>query len=1021
MNLIKLALKLRLLVLIASIFVAGGGLWAVLNSPIDAFPKIGNVQVQIVSQWLGKAPSEVETQVTYPIELAMRGVSNVTTIRSTTVFGLSLVNVVFKDGTNINLARQQVAENLAITQLPAGVLPIMAPTTSGMGDPIQYNIVGSNDLMLTRDIQDWVVKPQLITVDGVAGVNSFGGTTKQYQVLVDPNKLVRYRVNIIQVLNAVANNNLNTGANLLSTGPEAIAIRGVGIIQNTDDIGSIIVTSRNGIPVYVRDVATVQIGGAYKVGTVLLNGTEVTSAMITTRAGENTLKVIDGVKLKLAQINKQLPNGIKAEVFYDQSELIHKAVHKVTSALIEGAILVILVLFLFLGNLRSAVIVAITLPLSILLSFIIMNMMGMSSNLMSLSGLAIGIGMMVDASIVMVENINRHIGENLHKGGSMSVMQIVSAATKEVARPIIFAIAIIMIVFLPIFSFSGMEGKMFKPLAISITLALGSSLLLALTLVPVLSSLLLTLNDEEKENKLVNWLEAKYKPILAWGLDNTKSILICATVALFASFSLFFFMGSEFIPRIDEETTLVRLTLPPSMSIEESAVIGKKASDLIKTIPEVDRVVDRMGRADLGADPMASGDHDIFVITKPKKQWRKGMTNDKINEEIARLLEPIPAKYLEFSQPIEDRVNEMLTGVKSQVAIKLYGDDFSVLEENGKRIVSILSKTKGVVDIKMPTLSGFNQLEIRLNRQAIAKHGINIADAQAIIETSISGKEATVVLDGQKRYSLIVKLPNEYRNSVEAFKHILVPDAMGNGIPLGQIADFVMVDTVPVISRENGQRFIAIQFNVRGSDVTSAVNAAMKDIDKIKLPLGYHIDVGGQFENQKRATATLLVAIPIALFLITVLLYMTFNSLKFAGLILLNVPFAMMGGIIAMFISGQYLSVPASVGFIALFGIAMQNGIILMSYLKQLRESGMGVDEAITTSCHLRLRPVLMTALVGSLGIVPLLLATGTGSEVSRPLATVVVGGLISSTILTLLLLPVVYKWVEEKWGDRIK
>jgi len=1024
-RLIAFALKQRLLVIIGVFLLVGAGVYAFNKLPIDAFPDVTNVQVQIITEAPGRSPVEVEKLITYPVEVQMTGLPKMEELRSLSKFGLSMVTVVFEDDVDIYFARQLILERLieAKEKLPAGVEPVMGPVSTGLGEIYQYTLErpegSKNDiagLMELRTIQDWIVRPILKTVSGVTDVNAFGGHVKQYQVLIEPDRLRKFNLTLNEVFEAVAENNSNAGGDILEHASERYIIRGVGLVQSLKDIEDIVIKSYGGTPVYVKDVASITFGPETRHGAIVKDGKgEAVAGIVMMIKGGSGKEVVAGVKKKVEEINAGniLPDGVKIKPFYDRTELVNACIGTITKALEEGGILVVVILFLFLGNIRSALIVAATLPVAALTTFIAMQWMGMSANLMSLGGLAIAIGMMVDGSVVMIENIFRHLSEKEHhKEGRLH--KILESA-KEVGRPITFGIVIIIIVFLPLFTLEGMEGKMFSPMAYTISIALFVSLILSLTLSPVLASLFLK-GGQEEDVFIVRWIKRFYMPVLGWALRKKFVVLAGAVAMLIASLAIFPLLGTEFMPTLDEGSLTTQVIRLPSISLPESVEIENKVQQALLKFPEVVTVVSKIGAAEIATDPMGPNISDPIIILKPRDEWTSASTREELVEKIREELEKIPGIGLNITQPIALKVDELISGVKSQVAVKLFGDDMDVLNEKADSIAKAMSSVKGVTDLRVEQTAGQPYITVDIDRRKIARYGINIADIQEIIETAIGGKVATDVFEGDKRFSVLLRFPEGKRNSVEAIGNIFVNASNGANIPLSMLARVYMSEGPVQISRDNSKRRIVIESNVEGRDIGGFVKEAEEVIAReVKLPSGYYIAWGGAFENQQRAMKRLSIIVPLTIALIFFLLFSAFNSLKYAALIIMNLPFALIGGIFGLLISGQYLSVPASVGFIALFGVAVLNGVVLVSYINKLREEGLGLEEAISTGCERRLRPVLMTALVAILGLIPMLFATGPGSEIQKPLATVVVGGLITSTILTLLVLPTLYRWFEEK------
>ncbi|HEY9899527.1 MAG TPA: efflux RND transporter permease subunit [Pantanalinema sp.] len=1011
-RLIRFSLRQRLLTLIICLMLVGVGLFSFQRLPIDAFPDVTNVQVQILTEAEGLAPAEVERLVTYPIEIEMNGLPKVAQVRSASKFGLSVITVVFHDGVDIYFARQLIGERLSNvqSQMPEGVRPAMGPVATGMGEVFQYSVEGPLSLAERRSIQDWIVRPFLRAVPGVTEVNSLGGLLKQHQVEVKPDRLAAYGLALHDVVDAVARNNANAAGNYLEHGDEQYLIRGLGLVQRPEELESTVVATRQGHPVYLRDVARIVEGAAPRQGAATRDGQETVVGIVMKLKGENSREVIGRVKERLAEANKILPPGVKLEPFYDQLELVEKAVLTVEKSLLEGGVLVVAVLLFFLWNLRSSMIVAVTIPLAMLFAFAMMKLFNLPGNLMSLGGLAIGLGMMVDAAIVMVENIFRHLSE---EHGEHPLVETIYRSAAEVGRPVVFAIAIIIVVFLPLFTLQGMEGKMFSPMAFTISFAMLGSLFLALTLVPVLASYWLKGPLSEKENPLLTHVRRGYARALDWSLTHGSWLLGGSVAALLASFALVPSLGSEFLPKMDEGSTVITASRLPSISLTKANAQSMAVEKILKAFPEVEAVVSRTGRAEVASDPMDVSQSDIFVKLKPREEWVTAKDKEALVEKMQEAVSHVPGIGLSFGEPIAVRVDEMVSGVKSQVAVKVFGDDMAVLADQAAKIQAVLQKVPGAINVKTEQTAGLAQVQIRYDREALARHGLAIDDLGEVVSAAIGGKVATEIQEGQRRIGVAVRLSEGDRNDPDKLGTILVPTPTGARVPLGNLARITVESGPAMISRENGQRRIVIEANVRGRDIGSFVAEAKEALKReVPTPSGYWITWGGQFESQQRAMATLSIVVPIVIGLIFALLFGTFGSVTQSALILLNIPFALIGGIVALFLSGQHLSVSASVGFIALFGVAVQNGVILVSTFNKLRHEGLGLESAVREAAAVRLRPVLMTAMVASLGLVPLALSHGIGSEIQRPLAWVVIGGLFTSTALTLFLLPVLYRWL---------
>ena len=1013
-RIIDLVLRQRLPVLLSLAALIGFGLFCYKTISIDAFPDVTNVQVQIISEAPGMSPLEAEKFVTAPIELQMSGLTGLKETRSISKYGLSLVTLVFEDKVDIYFARQLALERLIEVRekLPKGVEPTFGPISTGLGEVYQYTLEGKGkSLMDLRTLQDWVMRKALKTVPGVIDVNSHGGDVKEYQVIVSPEKLIKYNLSLRQIFESVARNNANASGSYMNIGGERYIIRGLGLLKTLDDIGNIVVASSRGTPVFVKDIAELRLGPALTLGAAVKNGEEAVTGIVLLVKGGNSMVVVDKVKQKIKEINKMLPDGVKAVPYYDRADLVKRVLSTITKALAEGSILVVIVLFIFLGSVRTALVVTLSLPLTVLLTFVFMRQWGLTANLMSLGGLAIAIGMIVDGAVVIVENVFRQLSER--KGEPR--IHIVAEASKEVVRPVFFGILIITIVFLPLFTLTDVEGKMFIPLALTVVMALISSLIVSFVFVPVFSLYILKPGKEE-DTRLLSAIKRRFRPALDWTLRNRKKVVAGSSALLAVSLAILPFIGREFMPTMQEGSLVIQPIRFPSVSLEESVEIEKKFQKVLFTFPEVETVVSRIGAGGIATDPQGPEISDPIITLKPRSQWKTAKTQEALIAKMREKLEAsMPGMSFNFTQPIALRVDELISGVKSQLAIKIFGDDLDVLKKKAEEIARIMAVIKGTMDLRVEQVSGQPYLHIDFDRKETARYGINISDVQDIIETAMRGGRPTELFEGDKRFAVRIRFPEEKRNNAESIGKVLAPVQEGRGIPLNNLARLQLLEGPNQISRENGQRRIVIECNLKGRDMGSFVEEAQERIaSQVTFPAGYTMKWGGQFENQQRAMNRLIVIVPITMVLILALLYFTFHSIRNALLIILNIPFALIGGIMALFISGQYLSVPASVGFIALFGIAALNGIVLVSCLNQLRREGMPLDEAVRRGTELRLRPVLMTASVTLLGLVPLLLSSGIGSEIQKPLAVVVVGGLITSTLLTIFVLPTFYKWFEE-------
>lgn len=1022
-SMIRAALSQRLVVVVLALVMCGFGLRAAMNLSVDAFPDVTNVQVQVATEAPGRSPEEIERFVTVPLEIAMTGLPGLAEMRSLNKSGLSIITLVFTDATDVYFARQLVTERLieVTPRMPEGIVPVLGPVSTGLGEVYQYTLDHPDDgkreltqaeLTERRTIQDWVARPLLRSIPGVAEINSQGGYVKQYQVLVDPARLRHYNLSVRQVVQAVADNNANASGGILPQVTEQYLIRGVGMIRTLDDIGNIVLKEQGGVPVYVRDVAKVQIDAEVRQGAIIKGGyTEGVSGIVLMMRGGNAKEVVTRVKERVEEINSKgmLPGGLQIVPYYDRTDLVDSALWTVGKVLIEGIFLVVVVLFIFLGDVRSSLIVVATLIITPLSTFILMNKYGISANLMSLGGLAIAIGLMVDATVVVVENVFHKLGQAGNSRGER--IRTVLSATVEVATPTIFGIAIIILVFLPLMTLQGIEGKMFGPLALTIAMALAISLAVSLFLSPVLCSYFLK-GGADHDTKLIGFLKRHYLRLLDGATARNRLTLAVAVALLIGSLGLFPFLGKSFMPTMKEGALTPQINRVPSISLDESIRMEMAAMKEVAQVPGVKSVVSKLGRGESPADPAGPNESDPIVLLDPESE----RTQDEIDEEIRQRLSKIPGVQIVLSQPISERVDEMVTGVRSQLAVKVFGDELEELKEVSEQVARILKSVSGSTDIRIERLSGQQALTVDIDRKAIARHGLNVADVQSLLESAIGGRDVTTLYEGERRYSVVVRFPESYRGSPEAIGATLLTTAAGAQVPLSSLAKIELVDGPAQISREGGKRRVVVGANVEGRDLAGFVAEVEQRLDKeVKLPDGYYFKFGGQFENMERAMGTLQVIVPLTIVAIFFLLFLLFNSIKLASLIILVLPFASIGGLIGLFVTGEYVSVPASVGFIALWGIAVLNGVVLVSSIRQLRQDGMDVAEAVREGCTQRFRPVMMTATVALLGLVPFLFATGPGSEVQRPLAIVVIGGLITSTLLTLVVLPTLYRWFDDK------
>ncbi|MBK8189226.1 MAG: efflux RND transporter permease subunit [Vampirovibrionales bacterium] len=1019
-NFLSSLIKQRLLICIVFFLCILGGVISFKNLPIDAFPDLTNNQVQVLTEAPGMAPVEAEQLVTVPIESIMNGLPKVAEVRSISKFGLSVVTVVFEDNVDTYFARQLVNERLqsAKSRLPDNINPELGPITTGMGEIYQYVVEGhgysATDL---KTLHDWEIKYQLRTVPGVNEINTWGGFTQEYQVTVFPEKLMQFGLTMNDVFEALKNNNDNFSGGIIEHHSEQYIVRGLGRINSLEDIGNILIKKQGEAPIPINQVARLEYGKALRQGAVTKDGMgEVVTGIVMMLKGENSREVIERVKEKMAEIKKGLPEGIHLHAFYDQTQLVEQTIKTVETNLIEGGMLVIVVLLVMLGNLRAALIVASVIPISMMFSFMGMKALGLSANIMSLG--AIDFGMIVDGSIVMVENTVRKLSHP--DNPKSSTFEVIQDSLKEMARPILFGILIITVVYMPILALEGMEYKMFSPMVFTVCFALLGSLITAMTLVPVLCSFFLKGKVTEKESFVIKAVREPYLKLLDKALNNRQKTVGIAVILFVLTMASLPFMGTEFVPELDEGDLIIEVRNIPSISLNEATVVSTRIEKVVKQVPEVVTVVSKTGRPDLATDPMGVYQTDVYVMLKPKNQWSWGRTKENIVEELSeRLNQNIPGTSFNFTQPIAMRVDELVSGVRSDIAVKLFGDDINILMAKASEIEKVVRTVKGVADLQVEKLSGSGQLLITPDRQKMARYGVNIADIRILVETAILGTPVSEVLDGKKRFTLRVKFPEGSSIEPEAIERLLIETANGPRIPLAQVAKVEIGQGLEVVNREFGQRRIIVQSNVRGRDIGSFVKEGQEKIEKaVKLPPGYYIEWGGQFENQQRAMNKLMLVVPLSILIIFFLLMATFSSYKHALLVMLNVPFALIGGVIALWVRGMYLNVPACIGFIALFGVAVLNGLVLVSYINQLRVEGKDLLTAIREGTETRLRPVLMTALVATLGFMPMALSTGSGAEVQKPLATVVIGGLITSTLLTLVVLPVIYSWLSEKEED---
>ncbi len=1012
-SLIRFALTQRVLVLLAVLLLTGSGYYAYQQLPIDAFPDVSPAQVKIIVKSPGMTPEEVESRITAPIELELLGIPHQTMLRSIAKYALTDITVDFAEGTDIYWARQQVAERLnnIWPGLPEGIAGGMAPMTTPLGEMFMFTIEGGElSLMQRRTLLDWVIRPALRTVEGVADVNVLGGLVRTFEVVPDNRKMAARNIGMDRLIEVLQRNNKNDGAGRIDEGEEAILVRAEGRIQSLQDVRNIVVDTANNTPIKIGDIAEVRIGALTRYGAVSQNGDrEVVEGLVLSLRGANARRTVQLLEQKLEEIRPAFPEGVTVNVFYNRGDLVNKAIHTVNKALLEAVVLVIVLLILFLGNLRAALTVALILPLAALSTFILMQAANMSANLMSLGGLSIAIGMLVDAAVVVVENTITRLSDR-DKAKRLPRLHLIYRATREVAVPVTSGILIIIIVFLPLLTLQGLEGKLFAPVALTIVFALSASLLLSLTVIPVLTSYLLRQVGHE-EPWLPRQLHKLYRPVLDWCLDNSKKVFALAIVLFLISIFVFTRIGSTFMPTLDEGDIIVQLEKLPSISLAQSVALDQQVQkNILAKVPEVRQIIARVGSDEIGLDPMGLNETDTFMVLKPQEQWRMSSKQELI-AAIREAMQETPGIAYGFTQPIEMRVSEMLTGVRGDVAVKLFGSDLQVLNRKAEQIATVLQQIGGASDVFTRRNEGMQFLQVKLDRLAAGRLGLDGDAIEAMLRVQIEGLQLGIVQEGIKRTPLILR----GISNTASFENLQITLPDGGHVPITTIAKLERVEGVVSIAREKGQRFVVIRCNVQGRDLVGFVDEARQAVsEQIELPIGYYVQWGGQFENQQRASKRLALVIPVSLGLIFLLLFSTFGSIRQAVLVLSNIPLAMIGGVFALWLSSEYLSVPASVGFIALLGIAVLNGVVMLSYFNQLRATGMERLQVVKMGSARRLRPVLMTAGIAAFGLLPLLFATGPGSEIQRPLAIVVIGGLISSTLLTLILLPILYRQFGE-------
>ena len=1036
-KLIRAAIEHRWLVLLAVIGMAAVGVFNYQKLPIDAVPDITNVQVQINTQAPGYSPLETEQRVTYPIETVMAGLPNLEQTRSLSRYGLSQVTVIFKDGTDIYFARQLVNERIqeAREKLPSGITPALGPISTGLGEIYLWTVEAKDGAKKPdgmpytatdlREIQDWIIKPQLRNVPGVTEINSIGGYAKEYQISPIPERLASLGVTLQDIVTALDRNNGNVGAGYIEKRGEQYLVRAPGQVKTLEDIGNVILSSAGGVPIRVRDVADVGLGRELRTGAATDNGREVVLGTVFMLIGQNSRTVSQAVDKKMVEINRSLPEGVHAVTVYDRTVLVDKAISTVKKNLLEGAILVIVILFLFLGNIRAAIITATVIPLSMLFTFTGMVHYKVSANLMSLGALDFGI--IIDGAVVIVENCVRRLAHaQAHQGRPLTRAERfheVFLASKESRRALLFGQLIIMVVYLPIFALTGVEGKMFHPMAFTVVAALVGAMILSVTFIPAAVALFIGHRVSETENFLVVQAKRWYGPLLDRVMAAKAVMLAAAAVAVVLCGLIATRMGSEFVPSLNEGDFAIQALRIPGTSLSQSVAMQQQLEATLKAkFPEIDRVFSRTGTAEIASDPMPPNISDGYIMLKPVSEWPEPRkSRDELLAAIQEVVGKVPGNNYEFSQPIQLRFNELISGVRSDVAVKIFGDDMDVLNKTGEEISSMLQKIPGASEVKVEQTTGLPMLTVNIDRQKASRYGLNVADIQDAVATAIGGREAGTLFEGDRRFDILVRLPESLRNDLESMKRLPIPLPRGTGgtgsaegrtnfIQLAEVASFELAPGPNQVSRENGKRRIVVSANVRGRDVGSFVADAEAALAQVKIPTGYWTSWGGTFENLQSATQRLQIVVPVSLLLVFLLLFAMFGNVKDGLLVFTGIPFALTGGILALWLRDIPLSISAAVGFIALSGVAVLNGLVMISYIRSLREDGTPLDEAIREGALTRLRPVLMTALVASLGFIPMAIATGTGAEVQRPLATVVIGGILSSTVLTLLVLPILYR-----------
>lgn len=1007
-------------VTVGLIALVGGGLWCFRSLPVEAFPDLTNQQVVVISEAPGIAASDVEQWITYPIEAAVMGIPGAQQVRSTSKFGLSMVTIVFQDNVPVYFARQQVAERLNEVRgrLPAGVVPTLGPVATPFGEVFQYIVEGPFDMLERKALQDWEIRLRLRSVSGVSEVNSWGGLTKRFEVELDPQALEKFGFSLGEVLDAVRKNHAIFGGGFLEHGSERLTIRGRGLLTSTAEVERIVVAAKNGSPVYLGDLAQVSVGALPRYGAVTRDGQgETVSGMVILLKGTNAAEATKRVKERVAEIAKTLPMGTRIEPFYDQSEVIERTSRTVARNLLEGCALVVLVLVLFLRDWRAAVLVSSVIPLAMLCGFSGMYLLGVSANLMSLG--AIDFGLIVDGAVVMVENLVRRLHQHQGPHDRARLLAIYRAAALEVARPVAFGVAIIVAVYLPIFTLEGIEGKMYRPMAITVCTAILGALLLALTAVPAAAPYVLGSGPRRNSGEAAwfHWLQTRYQRLLTVALQRRKAVVSSGVVLVALAVTSLPFLGTEFMPKLDEGSILVQVRLLPSVSLRESVETFTRLERMLLEFPQVQGVVTKIGRPDIATEAMGVYEGDMYVLLKPTDQWPDSRTKEELVDAMAEQLSAVPGISLNFTQPMAMRLDEVISGIKADVAVKIFGPDPNQLQRLGSEVHGVLQTVPGVADLRLELLSGSREVSISIDRAALARYGLSVEEVREAVEAATGGVTVAELLQGVRRFPVVVRLPDSFRHDVGSLGRLPLRAPGGERLRLDQIAHITVTESPEAINREDGQRRLVVQANVRGRDLGGFVAEAHRRIEEtVHLPPGYYFRWGGQFENQQRAMRRLTIVVPLALAIIALLLYNAFGRARYAVLVLSGVPFGLVGGIAALWLRGLHLNLAASIGFVALFGVAVLNGVVMVSAINRLRSDGLDLTEATIRGATQRLKPVLMTALVAAFGFLPMAISRSSGAEVQRPLATVVIGGILSAALLTLLILPSLYEWLERRY-----